>query len=112
ETPLTAPAPGFVGAVPCPPPSSAANDCAGPDGVLVANGHQVWVGDGNSRVWVLDLTSSPPGKLIAGPISTALPGTTDLTRADELCQDRVNKIILIANDASRLQQLGAELGGH
>src|SRR6516162_8233590 len=49
KTPLTAPAPGFVSAVNCPsgPPS---NDCAGPDGVLVANGSQVWVGDGNSRV--------------------------------------------------------------
>jgi len=96
---LTAPAPGFAGAVQCPsgPPS---NDCAGPDGVLVANGHQIWVGDGHSRVWVLDLTSSPPGKLIAGPISTALAGTTDPTRADELCHDDINQIILVANDAS------------
>src|SRR5215468_2710610 len=99
---LTPPAPGsFAGAVLCPPPSNAANDCAGPDGVLVANGHDIWVGDGNSRVWVLDLTSSPPGKLIAGPISTALQGAgTDPTRADELCHDEDNHIILIANDAS------------
>jgi hypothetical protein len=98
---LTAPAPGFTGNVLCPPPSNAANDCAGPDGVLVANGHQLWAGDGNSRVWVLDLTSSPPGKLIAGPISTALNGAgTDPTRADELCHDANNGIILIANDAS------------
>jgi len=98
---LTAPAPGFTGNPLCPPPSNAANDCAGPDGVLVANGHQIWAGDGNSRVWVLDLTSSPPGKLIAGPISTALNGAgTDPTRADELCHDPNNGIILIANDAS------------
>ena len=55
---LMAPAPGFVGNVAC--PNGTANDCAGPDGVLVANGHQIWAGDGNSRVWVLDLTSSPP----------------------------------------------------
>jgi hypothetical protein len=34
---LTAPAPGFAGAVLC-PVTGAANDCAGPDGVLVANG--------------------------------------------------------------------------
>jgi hypothetical protein len=93
--------PGFVGAVPCPPPSTSTTDCAGPDGVLVANGHQVWVGDGMSRVWVLDLTSSPPGKVIAGPISTALHGPgTDPTRADELCHDANDGIILIANDAS------------
>jgi len=50
---------------------------------------------------VLDLTSSPPGNLIAGPISTALKGPgTDPTRADELCHDANNHIILIANDAS------------
>src|SRR5262244_2239326 len=94
--------PGFVGTVPAAScPTGGANDCAGPDGVLVANGNQVWVGDGMSRVWVLDLTSSPPGKLIAGPISTALKGAgTDPTRADELCHDEDNHIILIANDAS------------
>src|SRR5437867_1535385 len=40
--------PGFVGA-------TGNNDTSGPDGVLVANGTQVWVGDGNSRVWVLDV---------------------------------------------------------
>src|SRR5262249_2314358 len=100
ETPLTAPAPGFTGTMACPTPGHGANDCAGPDGVLVANGHQVWVGDGNSRVWVLDLTSSPPGKLIAGPISTALPGTTDPTTADELCHDPNHDNILVAHDAS------------
>src|SRR5262245_427670 len=97
---LTAPAPGFAGTALC-PGTTTGNDCAGPDGVLVANGNQIWVGDGNSRVWVLDLTSSPPGKLIAGPISTALKGAgTDPTRADELCHDEDNHIILIANDAS------------
>ena len=97
---LTAPAPGFAGAVLC-PVTGTANDCAGPDGVLVANGHQIWVGDGNSQVWVLDLTSSPPGKLIAGPISTAIKGAgTDATRADELCHDDNDHIILVANDAS------------
>src|SRR5215469_11675301 len=82
--------PGFVGA-------TGNNDTSGPDGVLVANGTQVWVGDGMSRVWVLDVTS---GAVINGPISTALPGTTDPTRADELCHDDNNQIILIANDAS------------
>src|SRR5215471_8136223 len=97
---LTAPAPGFAGTALC-PGTTTGNDCAGPDGVLVANGNQIWVGDGNSRVWVLDLPSSPPGKLIAGPISTALKGAgTDPTRADELCHDANNHIILIANDAS------------
>jgi hypothetical protein len=82
--------PGFVGA-------TGNNDTSGPNGVLVANGNQVWVGDGNSLVWVLDLHT---GTVLTKPISTALPGTTDPTRADELCHDAVNKIILMANDAS------------
>src|SRR6516225_7430351 len=83
--------PGFVGA-------TGNNDTSGPDGVLVANGNQVWVGDGMSRVWVLDVTT---GAVIKGPISTALHGAgTDPTRADELCHDANNHIILIANDAS------------
>src|SRR5262249_30121697 len=49
--------PGFVGATPCPPsvPGAGANDCAGPDGVLIVNHTHVWVGDGNSTVWVLHL---------------------------------------------------------
>jgi hypothetical protein len=94
--------PGFAGSVLCPPPpagSGAANDCAGPDGNLVANGNQIWVGDGNSQVWVLNLNT---GATIAGPIITALSGVagTDPTRADELCWDSKDQIIMIANDAS------------
>src|SRR5215510_6661843 len=90
--------PGFVGAVLC-PGTTTGNDCAGPDGVLVANGKQLWVGDGMSQVWVLDVTT---GAVIKGPISTALSPNVppDLTRADELCHDDDNHIILIANDAS------------
>src|SRR5262252_7387823 len=93
--------PGFVGVVPAASCSTgAANDCSGPDGVLVANGNQVWVGDGNSRVWVLDLATGLPIVGSGSPISTALPGTTDQTRADELCHDDNDHIILVANDAS------------
>src|SRR5215471_6504507 len=89
--------PGFVGTVPAAScPTGGANDCAGPDGVLVANGNQVWVGDGMSRVWVLDVTT---GAVIKGPISTAITAG-DKTRADELCHDDDNHIILVANDAS------------
>jgi hypothetical protein len=82
--------PGFVGA-------TGDNDTSGPNGVLVANGTQVWVGDGMSRVWVLDVTT---GAVIKGPISTAITAG-DTTRADELCHDENNHIILVANDASK-----------
>jgi hypothetical protein len=81
--------PGFVG-------NTGNNDTSGPDGVLVANGNQLWAGDGMSRVWVLDVTT---GAVIKGPISTAITAG-DPTRADELCHDDNNQIILIANDAS------------
>src|SRR5262245_62016665 len=87
--------PGFAGAVFCPGATSG-NDCAGPDGVLIVDHTHVWVGDGNSTVWVLHLHT---GKVEAN-ISTALPGKTDPTRADELCHDPSNHIILVANDAS------------
>src|SRR5262249_48403729 len=83
--------PGFVGA-------TGNSDTSGPNGVLVANGNQLWAGDGMSRVWVLDVTT---GAVIKGPISTALSSTTpDPTRADELCHDDNDHIILVANDAS------------
>jgi hypothetical protein len=100
--------PGFQGAVPftaaecqamTPPktfPCGTNNDVSGPDGVLIVNHNEVWVGDGNSTVWVLHLHN---GKVKA-KISTALPGTTDPTRADELCYDANDHIILMANDAS------------
>jgi len=81
--------PGFVGA-------TGNNDTSGPNGVLVANGNQLWAGDGMSRVWVLDVTT---GAVIKGPISTAITAG-DKTRADELCHDDNNHIILVANDAS------------
>jgi hypothetical protein len=82
--------PGFVGA-------TGDNDTSGPNGVLVANGNQLWVGDGMSRVWVLDVTT---GAVIKGPIITAITAG-DATRADELCHDDNNHIILVANDASK-----------
>jgi DNA-binding beta-propeller fold protein YncE len=85
--------PGFVGAVLC--PDGTANDCAGPDGVLIVNHTEVWVGDGNSTVWVLHLQT---GKVI-DKISTAID-PKDPTRADELCYDPNDHIILMANDAS------------
>jgi hypothetical protein len=82
--------PGFVGV------SSLGNDFSGPDGVLIVNHTEVWVGDGKSKTWVLHLQT---GKVIA-TIDTGLNGAQDDTRADELCYDPNDHIILIANDAS------------
>ena len=101
--------PGFQGAVPftaaeCqamnPPktfPCGNNNDVSGPDGVLIVNHTEVWVGDGNSTVWVLQLHNGD----VKAKISTALNGPgTDRTRADELCYDANDHIIMMANDAS------------
>ena len=87
--------PGFVGVFTgtCPAGSPS---CNGPNGGLIANHTQVWVGDGNSTVWELQLNN---GHVLA-KISTALPGTTDLSRANALCYDPDDQIILVSNDAS------------
>jgi hypothetical protein len=70
---------------------------SGPDGVLIVHQNEVWVGDGKSTVWVLHLHN---GKVI-DKISTVFGGKrTDETRADELCYDAKDDIILVANDAS------------
>jgi DNA-binding beta-propeller fold protein YncE len=68
------------------------NDTSGPDGILVIPDQQIaWVGDGRSRVKVINLRSG----LVQTTIST---GTTN-NRADELAYDPVDHLILIANNA-------------
>jgi len=79
----------FTGTAPCSPPAGA-NDCAGPDGVLTVNGKEVWAGDGNSTVKVFDIASAT--------LTHTIP-TGGTKRADELCFDPVDQLILIANDA-------------
>jgi hypothetical protein len=82
--------PGFAGA-------TGNNDTSGPDGVFIVNHTELWVGDGKSTVWVLQLHNGH----VKAKISTALKGPgTDNTRADELCYDPRKHIIMIANDAS------------
>lgn len=75
--------PGFVG-------FTGNNDTSGPDGVVSIHHREAWVGDGNSTVKVVDLKS----RSITDSISTG--GTK---RADELCFDPRDHLIMIANDA-------------
>jgi hypothetical protein len=115
--------PGFAGVVvagssACPkavPPAPRPASCSGPNGVLSihqygqgepqgeGNGRgqakaEVWAGDGFSRVWVLNLKTGVP---VVPPISTALPSNPkDANRADELCYDPDDGIVLIANPSS------------
>src|SRR5579875_3591274 len=77
-------------------------DQAGPNGILTVEHRFLWAGDFGSGlgglVKVIDLTN---GSLVA-TINTG--GTA---RADELCYDPVDHVILIANDAEPLPPSGA-----
>jgi DNA-binding beta-propeller fold protein YncE len=66
------------------------NDTSGPNGVVPVSRRELWVGDGDSLVQVVDV---PTGSIMA-TIST---GGKD--RADELAFDSQRGLIVIANDA-------------
>ena len=67
------------------------NETAGPNGVLVIQSRdELWAGDGDSTVKVIDLRS----RQIVKSISTG--GTN---RADEIAFDQRDDVVLIANDA-------------
>lgn len=90
----------------CGPPTGgtcvANNDVSGPDGVLTVDNKQLWVGDGNSRVWVLDASTGAVVTVPAGatnPISTVRPGSNPNNRADELCYDSADHLVMVANNA-------------
>ena len=94
-----------TGAV-CGPPTTgtcvASNDVSGPDGVMTVENKQLWVGDGNSRVWVLDASSGnlvPAPAGATNPISTVRPGSNPNNRADELCFDSADHLVMVANNA-------------
>src|SRR6516165_4772606 len=86
------PNPGFHGVDP------AGNDFSGPDGVLTANNStELWVGDSPGRVWVMDARTGAikmPAQM-NGQANPILVG--GVGRADELCYDPKDNIILIAS---------------
>ena len=86
------PNPGFAGVNP------AGNDFSGPDGVLTANNStELWVGDSPGKVWVMDSTTGAVKTLPGGAPNPILVGGKG--RADELCYDPKDNIILIASPA-------------
>jgi hypothetical protein len=85
------------------PSCASSNDISGPDGVLTlpnAAGHkELWVGDGESRVWVLDAGS---GAVLPLPLNVPNPiptSTNNHRRADELCYDSRDHLVMVANNA-------------
>jgi len=76
------------------------NDTSGPNGVLTIRNHgttEVWAGDGDSTVKVIDFKTGNVTHTIS---------TKGLERADELCFDPQQRLIVIANDAE------ADVTGH
>ena len=66
------------------------NDTSGPNGVLTVHHREVWAGNGDSTVHVIDLKSQQTTHVIP---------TGGAFRADEGCFDPRNHVVLIANDA-------------
>jgi hypothetical protein len=77
-------------ATPCPfAGATGNNDTSGPDGVLII-GKEVWAGDGNSTIKVINLISG---------VTTDVINTGGKKRADELCFDPDDQLVMMANDA-------------
>ena len=73
------------------------NNTSGPDGVLIRESRELWVGDGDSTVKVFDVagcdgTTSPKQTIHTGMVSDM--------RADELCYDPRDQLIMVANNAA------------
>jgi hypothetical protein len=84
--------PPFTGAVSnanCTSPGGG-NDCSGPDGVIIIRGKEVWAGNGDSTVRVFDLTTD---------VQTHNIPTNGSFRADEMCFDPVDNLVMVANNA-------------
>jgi hypothetical protein len=69
------------------------NDTSGPDGVLIINHRELWVGDGDSTMKIMSVSGGPVFKTIA-------TGTPADNRVDEMCYDPVHRVVLAANNAA------------
>jgi hypothetical protein len=66
------------------------NNTSGPDGVIIVHHSEVWAGDGNSTVKVIDLSTGATTHVIS---------TGGVDRADEECFDAVDNLVMVANNA-------------
>ena len=89
---------GFVGVRKDPATGLTSNAVSGPDGVATVGAGEVWVGDGDSTVKVVDVVSQK----VTDTISTALDGENgDIDkRADEMFYDPHDNVMLVANNAA------------
>ena len=89
---------GFVGVQNDPATGKPSFDFSGPDGVQAVGANEVWVGDGDSTVKVIDIDT----QTTLATISTALDGQTpdQAKRADEMAYDPRDQILVVANNAA------------
>jgi hypothetical protein len=89
--------PPFAGVRPNPGAAS------GPDGVLIVDQKEIWVGDApSSCTTVAPFTCTPDSSIkvidIKSGATTAVMNTGGQRRADELCEDVSREVVLMAND--------------
>jgi hypothetical protein len=86
---------GFAGVV-CTNATTANNALSGPDGVVIAGG-QVWAGDGDSTVKVIDIATFK----ITATIAVTDPNNPSVKmRVDEMAWDSADHILAAANNAN------------
>ena len=73
------------------------NNTSGPDGVLIRDSREIWVGDGDSTVKVFDVAGCSE---TTAPKATIPTGAPSDMRADEMCYDPVDQLIMVANNAA------------
>jgi hypothetical protein len=76
------------------------NDTSGPDGVLIRDGKEIWAGDGNSTVKVFNVADCLANPETAKPVHTIITGSSLDKRADEMCYDPADDLIMVANNAA------------
>ena len=80
------------------------NNTSGPDGVLIRDHREIWAGDGNSTVKVFDVAGC--GETTA-PTHTIITGSPADNRADEMCYDPRDNLIMVANNAATPYPFGS-----
>jgi len=73
------------------------NNTSGPDGVLIRDSREIWVGDGDSTVKVFDVAGCSE---TTAPKATIPTGAPSDMRADEMCYDPADQLIMVANNAA------------
>jgi len=89
---------GFAG-VQCNADGTANNAKSGPDGVVIVGSNEVWAGDGDSTVKVIDITRFKLKATIPVPVPAGGPAET--LRVDEMAWDARDHILAAANNANQ-----------